>query len=127
MDVIRPDSLRRPVAGRSHRATFGNPIWVPVLARFWLGRGTLMFPDPLRRGGYSNYYCRCCGGESIGAAEADSVGLLIIRRTSTRRFLARPAALVFWATGLSLPNPIRKIRNGGTSYFWARYRMTASA
>ena len=39
--------------------------------------------------------------------EADSVALFVIRVTSTRRFLARPAALEFLATGLSLPRPIR--------------------
>src|SRR5947209_6777049 len=35
--------------------------------------------------------------------------VLVIRRTSTRRFLARPSAVAFGATYLSLPIPIRYI------------------
>ena len=33
--------------------------------------------------------------------------VLVIRRISTRRFLARPSAVLFVSTGLSLPRPIR--------------------
>ena len=58
---------------------------------------------------------------SVHCACADSVRLFAIKRTSTRRFLARPEALVFCATGLSLPNPIRNILCAGTLYFCARY------
>src|SRR5580700_8919582 len=33
--------------------------------------------------------------------------VLVIRRISTRRFLARPSRVLLLSTGLSLPNPIR--------------------
>jgi hypothetical protein len=33
--------------------------------------------------------------------------VLVIRRISTRRFLARPPVVLFVSTGLSLPSPIR--------------------
>src|SRR5580658_946025 len=35
-----------------------------------------------------------------------SPNVLVIRRTSTRRLSARPAAVLFVSTGLSLPRPI---------------------
>ena len=35
------------------------------------------------------------------------VPVLVIRRIFTRRFLARPPAVLFVSTGLSLPSPIR--------------------
>ena len=37
---------------------------------------------------------------------ADAV-VLVISRTSTRRFLARPSLVLFESTGLSLPSPIK--------------------
>src|SRR5450631_4436762 len=73
-------------------------------------------------------YCRSegdCAG-ALAWAEVDS-SELVINCTSTRRFLARPAAFLFSATGLSLPRPIRYIRYGGTLCFAARYWITASA
>src|SRR5438552_19048272 len=48
--------------------------------------------------------CGCAGGVFCAAAGAST--LLLMRRTSTRRFLARPELLAFDATGWSLPNPI---------------------
>src|SRR5947209_2851053 len=50
----------------------------------------------------------------------------VIRRTSTRRFLARPEAEPLEATVLSLPSPITKILWAGT-LFSERYCTTASA
>src|SRR5262249_36010671 len=48
-------------------------------------------------------YCGCC---LFCAAVASLPTALVIKRTSTRRFFARPAFDAFSATGLSLPNPI---------------------
>src|SRR5208283_622943 len=105
----------RLVAPSKLQFTFANLIWVPRSSRL------------LARAGLLTYSGRCCAAEFNGADDADSLRPLVIRRTSTRRFLARPAALVFCATGLSLPSPIRKILCAGTLYFCATYWMTASA
>ena len=44
-------------------------------------------------------------GASVGVVAPAAV--LVIKRTSTRRFLARPSAVLFDSTGLYLPNPIK--------------------
>src|SRR5271166_3324662 len=47
-------------------------------------------------------------GLLLGAwAGFESAPVLVIRRISTRRFLARPSAVLLLSTGLSLPSPIR--------------------
>jgi len=42
----------------------------------------------------------------VGAAGVVSPTVLVMRRTSTRRLSARPEAVLFDSTGLSLPRPI---------------------
>src|SRR5579863_1791832 len=46
----------------------------------------------------------------VGCPVAEVAGalpeVLVINRTSTRRFLARPSRVLFESTGLSLPRPI---------------------
>jgi hypothetical protein len=46
-------------------------------------------------------------GVCPGAGVALSPVVFVIRRTSTRRFFARPSEVLLESTGLSLPNPIR--------------------
>jgi hypothetical protein len=53
------------------------------------------------------------GGVCVLALGAGCAGValspvvLVIKRTSTRRFLARPSEVLFDSTGLSLPRPIK--------------------
>src|SRR5436305_3607449 len=51
-------------------------------------------------GGGAGAAAGCCAGVELSA-------VLVISRTSTRRFLARPSRVLFESTGLSLPSPIR--------------------
>src|SRR5260221_189811 len=50
----------------------------------------------------------------------------LVCRSSTRRFCARPVAVVFGATGCDAPYPLLTIRSGVTPLL-ARYARTASA
>src|SRR5215471_5246144 len=52
--------------------------------------------------------------------------LLVINRTSTRRFWVRPSGVELSATGRLTPIPIIDILKIGTSCLSARYRRTAS-
>src|SRR5439155_12967596 len=66
----------------------------PVLAKSSGEEGKLVYID----GGFAVFAADgCCAGVSPW--------VFVIRRTSTRRFLARPCAVLLLSTGLSLPNP----------------------
>src|SRR6476661_1738744 len=62
------------------------------------------------------------GLAAVGAcAGAVASPVLVINRTSTRRFLARPAWVLLLSTGLSLPNPIKYTLWAGMLCCDARY------
>ena len=65
------------------------------------------FGKILRGGGksYSDGGFALAVGVSLGVCV--ELPVLVIRRISTRRFLARPSAVLFDSMGLSLPSPIR--------------------
>src|SRR5438876_6725589 len=56
----------------------------------------------------------CCAGAVVSP-------VLVINRTSTRRFLARPSRVLLLSTGLSLPSPIRYTLWAGTLSCEAKY------
>src|ERR1700690_1833200 len=51
-------------------------------------------------------------GAFVAAAGVADAVVLVIRRTSTRRFLARPSLVLFDSTGLSFARPVK-------ANFWA--------
>ena len=89
----RNPTLARPQ--QKNQATHGGE-W-PVLAKSSGEEGKLGY----MLGGF----CVLAVGVA-GWAGAPSAVVFVIRRTSTRRFLARPSAVLFVSAGLSLPRPI---------------------
>ncbi len=86
----------------------GLPSNGPCFGHWLRAEGSLGNLRAAIRTGRASRHCRCIGccwvwGGLAWADDADSARLFAISRTSTRRFLARPEALVFCATGLSLP------------------------
>src|SRR2546422_7191639 len=73
------------------------------------------------RGGGKLYMDGGADGFAGACAGLCSPVVLVIKRTSTRRFLARPSDVLFDSTGLSLPKPIREILWAGTLCSDARY------
>jgi hypothetical protein len=75
---------------------WGDLVWQSPPGR----RGNLFYKD----GGFA----LAVGVWSLGAfAGVVPSPVLVIRRISTRRFLARPSRVLLVSTGLSLPSPIR--------------------
>src|SRR6266550_4061757 len=74
------------------------------------GGGTACVGEVLRGGGKTVYIdsgavgLAAVGSCCVGAVESP---VLVINRTSTRRFLARPSRVLLLSTGLSLPSPIK--------------------
>jgi hypothetical protein len=74
------------------------------------GGGTACVGEVLRGGGKNVYIDGgAVGLAAVGCCCAGAVAspVLVINRTSTRRFLARPSRVLLLSTGLSLPSPIR--------------------
>ena len=58
------------------------------------------------KGESASRYCWAVAGAALGVCACWAPTTFVIRRTSTRRFSARPSAVLFLAAGLSLPRPI---------------------
>src|SRR5208282_496184 len=79
--------------------------------------GTAWFDIVLRGRGLTHTYTYKDGGVAFAVGVGVVLGacagvvvpapVLVIRRISTRRFLARPSRVLLVSTGLSLPSPIR--------------------
>src|SRR5215469_8288966 len=102
-------------ANRAFEGPFSKKI------RPLLGGEAACVGEVLRGGGETLYIDGPAPDPELGV---DSV-LLVINRTSTRRFLASPADVLFDSAGLSLPSPIREILWAGILCADARYGITA--
>src|SRR3954463_15390904 len=73
-----------------------------------LKAGCQVYPDQpacvLPGGGEDRENDYCCGALAVCAAFSSA--MFVIRRTSTRRFSARPLAVLFGSAGLSSPSPM---------------------
>src|SRR5205814_10207442 len=87
------------------------------------GGGTACVGEVLRGGGKTVYI----DGGAVGLAAlgccagAVASPVLVIKRTSTRRFLARPSRVLLLSTGLSFPSPTRYTLWAGMLCFEASY------
>src|SRR5580693_9505526 len=74
------------------------------------GGGAACVGEVLRGGGETVVYKDGGAGFVLAAgccAGVEPSTVLVIRRTSTRRFFARPSLVLLSSTGLSLPSPTR--------------------